>query len=345
MIRNVEFRRLFFDYLAGCGMKSSSFNPGLKIFYRYLNGRDIRGVREKDIINYIKYMHIEKNQYGKPFEKSSIESYLSALKSFFEYLYKYEYILTNVMENMPIKQPGKKKQKKMFSQKEINTFLNSISIDEVDTLRDRSLFELMYSSALRVNETLNLQLKDINFTDRTLIVCLGKGRKDRYVPFSNTALKFLLKYVNEGRKVYLKKQNNAHEDYLFLTDYGKLSYKVLKKRFLKYLGICNLENKDLTFHSIRHSTATHLLEAGASVRYVQELLGHENIATTQIYTIPIFESVKKMYKMYHPRENEFYDEVDEEYLFQVRLLKKKLLIGKEEIRRWGRKNKEKILQN
>ena len=83
----------------------------------------------------------------------------------------------------------------MFSSDEINTFLNSISIDEVDRLRDRSLFELMYSSALRVNEALNLQLKDINLGERTLIVRLGKGRKDRYVPFSSTALKFLLKYV------------------------------------------------------------------------------------------------------------------------------------------------------
>ena len=105
--------------------------------------------------------------------------------------------------------------------------------------------------------------------------------------------------------------------------------KVLKKRFLKYLKACKLEAKDLTFHSIRHSCATHLLEAGASVRYVQELLGHENIATTQIYTIPIFESVKKMYKMYHPRENEFYDEIDGEYLSYVRELKEKLLIEKE----------------
>jgi site-specific recombinase XerD len=341
MSKNTEFKRLFFEYLSGCKIKSTGrFKAGLKVFYSYLNGRDIRAVREKDIINFIKYMHREKTQYGKSFKKTTIEGYLSALKGYFDYLYKHELVLTNVMENMSIKQEGKKKPKKMFSVDEINSFLNSVSTGEADTLRDRSLFELMYSSALRVNEALNLQLKDINFTDRTLIVRLGKGRKDRYVPFSNTALKFLLKYVNEGRKKYLKRKNKETEDYLFLTDYGKLSYKVLKKRFLKYLKSCSLDGKDLTFHSVRHSTATHLLEAGASIRYVQELLGHENIATTQIYTVPLFDSVKKMYKMYHPKENEFYDEVTPEYLEKVRELKEKLLIEKEEIRRWGRKNKK-----
>ena len=341
MTRNVEFKRMFIDYLTGCQIKSiGRFKAGLKMFYRYLNGRDLRSVREKDIVGYMKYLHREKTQFGTPFKKKSIEGYLSNLKSFFDYLYKHELVLTNVMENMSIKQSGIKKQKTMFSQEEINTFLNSISIDDVGGLRDRALFELMYSSALRISETLKLQLKDINLTHRTLIVRLGKGRKDRYVPFSNTALQFLLKYIKDGRSNYLTAKNKGNEDCLFLNHSGILTYRVLKTRFLNYLKDCGLDDKGLSFHSVRHSTATHLLEAGASIRYVQELLGHESLATTQIYTVPMFDSVKKVYKMFHPRENEYYEEVTADYLTQVMELKEKLLTEKEELKRWGRKRKK-----
>ena len=245
---------------------------------------------------------------------------------------------------MKIKQQGDKKLKKIFTIDEINTLLDSINISDENEQRDRALLELMYSSGLRVNELFNMELENVNFESRTILVKQGKGNKDRYVPFNETALKFIVKYVNDGRKKLVKKiKDNEAKKYLFLTINGKINHKYMSKRFKKYLENCGLKDKGFTLYSIRHTTATHLLEAGAGIRYVQDLLGHECINTTQIYARPSIENVKKIYKTFHPRENEYYEEVTQEYLEHIRELREKLLIEKKEFARWGR-NRKKSLQ-
>jgi len=336
MSSNIEYKKRYFEYLKGCGLSVGTIvrmKWSLKLFYEYLNGKDVREVKEKDIILFIKYLRNIRTQYKRELAEASIELSVGAVKSFYIFLYNNEYSLSNPCEALKIKVRGVKKEVRMFSKEEIGIFLDGISIEEKDKERDRAYFELMYSSGLRVREGLNLELEDINFLERILIVKNGKGKKDRYVPFSETALKFLLKYVNEGRKECLEKiKDSENKKWLFIYENGRLSYGMILKRFRRYLKECKLNDKGLKIHSIRHSTATHLLEGGASIRYVQELLGHESIDTTQIYARPTVENVRKIYKCYHPRENEYYEEVSEEYLENLRKLKEKIL--------WCKKEKE-----
>ena len=334
---NVEYKKIFLEYLKGCGLSIGTIvrmKWSLKLFYNYLNGKDVKEIREKEIILFVKYLRNIKTMYKRELSESSIELSYGAVKSFYIFLYNNEYILNNPCENLKIKLKGIKKEIRMFNNEEIGIFLDNIGIEDKSNERDRAYFELMYSSGLRAREGLNLELEDINFDERILMVKSGKGKKDRYVPFSETALKFMLKYVNDGRNEYLKEiRGNEDKKWLFLYEKGKVSYWMVLKRFRKYLTECKLNKKGYRIHSIRHSTATHLLEAGASIRYVQELLGHENIETTQIYTRPCIDNVRKIYKSYHPRENEYFDEISEEYLENLKKLKKKILICRKEKKR------------
>ena len=216
-------------------------------------------------------------------------------------------------------------------------FLDSVNIFNPAGQMDRNIFELMYSSGLRVSEIVNLNIGDVDLKERILAVRKGKGEKDRFVPFSEVADRFLKKYLSEARKNFLKKLNQEYEKIVFLNENGKLKTKYVRDRFNKYLEKLKMKKKGLTLHSIRHTTATHLLEAGADVRYVAELLGHEDIETTVKYTHLKIESLKRIYKSTHPRENKYYDEVDSEYLENINLLREKLIENKKHYRRYRAK--------
>lgn len=215
----------------------------------------------------------------------------------------------------------------IFTQDEINNFLNSVSTETIIGERDRAFFELMYSSGLRVTEELNLNLTDIDLSQRLIFIQQGKGDKDRIVPFSEVALTFLKNYIDNGRKAFIgfvKGTNKEEQKALFLTSRGKLNVMTIRLYFRRQLEKLGIKRERLTIHSIRHSTATHLLEAGASIRYVQELLGHEDIETTARYTHLMMENLKKAYKSAHPRENKYYEEVTGEYLENLKKLKEEL---------------------
>jgi site-specific recombinase XerD len=145
---------------------------------------------------------------------------------------------------------------------------------------------------------------DIELSSRMLIVRDAKWSKDRMVPINEVAAAFLSMYL--GSEV-------RPEQPAFVGQRGRISRYCVKCRFHHHLSNAGLEGKGLTPHSIRHATATHMLAHGADLRYVQELLGHESIETTVIYTNELFENLKRIYKTYHPRENALYREVDEEY--------------------------------
>jgi site-specific recombinase XerD len=200
--------------------------------------------------------------------------------------------------------------------------LDSLDINRRFGHRNRALFELLYSSGLRIGEALRLNLEDIELKERVLTVRGGKGGKDRVVPFSEAAAAFLRLYI-EGERKYFTKFVKREENPLYLTAKGRMSRdsaELYFQRALKQLGL--LEPKR-TLHSIRHSTATHLLESGADINQVAELLGHESLETTVSYTHLGMESIRRAYKTAHPRENNLYEEITDEYLAAVEELKKK----------------------
>jgi site-specific recombinase XerD len=311
----------------------------LKRFSLWLAGRDIRDLTSVSLVDYTGFLRRLTTGRNSPLSLSSIEVELSVLKGFFEYLYKNEYLLTNPMDGVPLSLTKNKTERKIFSEEDISVFLDSIPVDSAAGQRDRAMFELMYSSGFRVGEIARLTIGCLNTEERICFIKQSKGKKDRYVPFSNAALAFIVKYLGAGRKKHEKRVRKSEmKEYVFLGKNGRMSWKTIWTRFLFYCKECGLEKEGYTPHSIRHATGTHLLAHGASIRYVQELLGHSSLKTTQIYTRPCVDNVKKMYKTYHPRENDFYVELDGEYIREVAKLKEELLQAKEFER--NRRNKK-----
>jgi integrase/recombinase XerD len=183
----------------------------------------------------------------------------------------------------------------VLSQEEVESFLGSIETDSPNGLRDRALFELIYSCGLRISEAGGLTLSRLYLKER-LILVYGKGKKERYVPYGQAADFWLSRYLNEARPALLGQQRS---DAVFLNRFGKaISRKGIWKRFTE---IKDRSGLDAHVHTLRHSFATHLLEGGADLRSVQELLGHADIATTQIYTHVDTRDMRRAYDKYRPR--------------------------------------------
>lgn len=255
---------------------------------------------------------------------STVYAQACEVRNFFAYLKAHDYLLTNPLEDLDTKAyQGPDNLRGIFARHEIDAFLDALL--PADNLTLRAFFELLYSSALRLSEGLNLTMADLDLRERTLLVRNGKGGKDRYVPFSQAALLFLQKYLDEERPALVKTVVPIDREIVFLGKKGRLSRMVIWKAFAATLETAGLEKQNRSVHSIRHSCATHLLEAGADVRTVSELLGHTSIETTARYTHVQAEHLKRMFKSYHPRENGLYREVDDEYRLAAGDLKAGLL--------------------
>jgi integrase/recombinase XerD len=317
------------EYQKGYGLSSKTVERDkylLNKFFRWTGDKDIREVDRQLIYQYQKHLKTEKSRFtGKPLAACSIDGTMGVIKRFFDYLFLHEKILVNPLEGLQLKNKGKKKLRKIFTEEDMGIFLDSIEMNSVSEQRDRAIFELMYSSGLRVGDIRNLEVEHLNIEERVLMV-KGKGGKEAYIPFSEAAQQFVLNYLSKGREWMIKKgYKGTAKQYVFIGKKEKMDYQGLLKRFHEYLKNCGLDKKGYTIHSIRHATATHLLAHGASIRYVQELLRHEDLKTTQLYTRPTEENVKAVYMTYHPRCNEYQRNVDKEYLEQVKELKERLL--------------------
>lgn len=176
---------------------------------------------------------------------------------------------------------------------------------------------LMYSTGLRAGEALNLKVSDISFDDSLALIREGKFGKDRIVPVSQRAIGLLKEFIGK----------TSRNRYVFLSTLraNRLTVSAVNRRLSKYLKMISLNKKGVTSHSIRHSTATHLLNRGADLRYVQSLLGHESIETTVVYTHVLGDKIKREYRSHHPRENTYFEEVDESYLRDILELEESLI--------------------
>lgn len=355
------FLLLFENYLQGLAYAKTSIaniRHQLKHFAAFASGKgidDITGIRQSHITAFVAYIRRKVTCRGREFSTDTVSLMISSLRHFFKFLYRNEYILKNPMDEFTTDIKANRNRKEIFTLDEMMTFLDSISIGERNGLRDRAIFELMYSSGLRISEVVKLDLADVDLNERVLLVREGKGGKDRYVPFSEVSAAFIMKYIESERKKHLRfckgakqdvsvptphrmcKKASADEAALFIGQGGRMKTQVIRLYFRKFLEASGITRKNLTPHSIRHSCATHLLEAGADVRYVQELLGHEYIQTTVKYTHLMIESLKRVYKTYHPRENRYFEEIDEEYLKSLDELKKEVLKRRETNRKYSTK--------
>ncbi|MCP4101675.1 MAG: tyrosine-type recombinase/integrase, partial [Lentisphaerae bacterium] len=312
-MRKTEALKIFNRELKAMGYKTNTivtriyYLDYLWMFLNDIHENDLRDVKRETLISFITFIkNHESVRTGKPLSDRTIVMGISAVKLLFNILCQSGKLLSNPARDISLKIKNNPDDKQIFTESEIIRFLESIDTGQRLGMRDRTMFELLYSSGFRASEVCNLKMSDIDFSERIIRVRQGKFSKDRYVPVSEVAAMFLESYTirRGGGEVPVFLSSNG----------GHLSPGSINKRLCKYFKGTEFEGKGFSTHSFRHSCATHLLERGADLRYVQELLGHESIETTVIYTHQMMESLKKVYKSYHPRENGYYKEVDEKYL-------------------------------
>lgn len=268
----------------------NSYKLDILKFYNFFNDK-ITNLTENDISKYIKYLNENKH------EATSVNRNITSLKQFFKFLVKENIYKSNIIKNFhslktPMRLP------KFLTIEEVNKLLDFELKTDFD-YRNKAMLELMYSSGLRVSEILNLELNNVDMNN-CIVRTYTKGRKERIIPIGEIALKYLSIYINEHRNNLLIKKSKL-TNILFLNNHGKIitrsGFNKILKNIKKKQGI----DKYLSPHVLRHSFATHLIENGADIRTVQELLGHENIETTEIYTHISNNFIKTSYEEAHPR--------------------------------------------
>ena len=265
-----------------------SYDNDLKRLNKYFKNKDFLKLSVNDLVKFISSL--------KDLSPSSISHMISTLKTFYSYFIKIEKIKINPTDALKSPKLGLHLPK-YLSIDEIDKLLD-IDVNDPFQARNKAILELMYATGLRISEVISLEFKNIDF-EECIVRVIGKGSKERIVPINDYALNALNTYLEEYRPLMIKNEVN---NYLFLNNHGKQMtrqgvFKMIKAECLKK-GI----TKDISPHTIRHTFATHLLENGADLRIIQELLGHSDISTTQIYTHLTNDELKSDYKKYFPRD-------------------------------------------
>tara|TARA_B100000029_G_scaffold338693_1_gene330927 strand:- start:37 stop:978 length:942 start_codon:yes stop_codon:yes gene_type:complete len=281
----------------------NSYWLDLKAFIEYIT--EIKKINKLNQVNsqlinsYIATLgtYINYNNDVKTKNTSSINRAISSIRSFFKYL-----ISNNIINNDPTKfiilQKQDKKLPVVLTVEEIDTMLNSFNINKKNQIRDKAMLSILYSCGLRVSELITLSLTNL-FIEDDIIKIFGKGNKERMVPIGKIGKKDLLIYINDVRPIYARKSNS--KGILFLSNRGKQISRKTVWNIIKSSALSSGIDKNVSPHTFRHSFASHLLEGGAGLRVVQELLGHSNISTTQIYTHLDQTYLKEIHKEFHPR--------------------------------------------
>jgi integrase/recombinase XerC len=230
------------------------------------------------------------------FEKSSVSRKLSAIRSFYNYLVQINLLPVNPI--LAVSAPKLDKRLPAFlSSDEITRLLDMPGTTTPMGQRDKAILELLYASGLRVSEIAGLNLRNMNLETREILVW-GKGSKERMTLVGEPAAAAIDRYLREGRRQLI---GNSRSDALFVNRYGRrLSERYIQKMIHKYAVAAGIDKRVFP-HMMRHSFATHLLDGGADLRVVQELLGHANLSTTQIYTHVTQSRARKVYLAAHPR--------------------------------------------
>jgi len=266
-----------------------SYMNELSKFYGYIgkNKLEINNIQKNDILNYISYL--KKSDLS----HKSVNHNISVLRTFYKFV-SISNDINNPLEYIEVPKLNKTLPK-VLSYEELKKLLD-VDLTDKYSYRNKAMLEVMYATGLRVSELVNLKINDIDF-DSCLVKTLGKGSKERIIPIGDYAIYFVLKYLKEYRPLLLKKE---YTDYLFLNNRGtKISrqsfYKIVEDLAVKK----NIKTK-ISPHTLRHSFATHLLDRGADIVSIKELLGHSSLATTQIYTHISNQKLQDEYNKFHP---------------------------------------------
>jgi integrase/recombinase XerD len=270
-----------------------AYSHDLNRFANIVQGRGIETVADitpNEIISYLE--QVKKDGLN----ARSVNRGLAAVRGFFKFLLREKKIDANPVMTIGLAKVWARLPDTL-SKEEMNLLLSQPGMKNPAAMRDTAMMELMYATGIRVSEIITLTMNSINWQVGYLVV-MGKGGKERIVPIGRSAYNYLLEYVNQGRPEFMKGQRT---NILFLNRSGdgltRQGFWKIVRRYVLRAGL----NKKVHPHTFRHSFASHLLEGGADLRSVQIMLGHADIATTQIYTHITRERLKSIHKRYHPR--------------------------------------------
>lgn len=294
--------RQYLEWLAVRGFSPGTVQDrrlGLIRFIRWGEERvllDAREITKPILERYQRHLFYYRRQDGRPLAPQAQARLLIPLKAFFKWLAKDNHILSNPASELELPKTPKRLPRVILTVQEVEAILAEADPRHVKGLRDRAMLETLYSTGIRRAELCRLALYDLDFNRRALLVREGKGGKDRMIPIGNRACAWVEKYLIESRPQLLV----ADHDHLFVTDYGApVTHKFLGNKVKFYMRLAGVD-KPGGAHLFRHAMATHMLENGADIRFIQAMLGHARLDTTEIYTHVSIEKLKQIHDATHP---------------------------------------------
>ena len=251
---------------------------------------DAQDIDEDCLIGYLELLNKEK------YNSTSVARKISSVRSFIKFLCAEKEVDKSPLDVIATARNPKRLPKALDVQ-EVEGLLNAPDVRDEFGLRDRAMLETLYATGLRVSELINLRTEDVNL-NMGFLRCVGKGDKERIVPLGEVAIQYITYYIDHARGILSKGERS---EFLFLTKQGSPMSRVMFWKIIRKYALQAGIDKPITPHMLRHSFATHLLERGADLRSVQEMLGHVSIATTQIYTHVTRDHLREVYKESHPR--------------------------------------------
>ncbi|MBP2240749.1 integrase/recombinase XerD [Cytobacillus eiseniae] len=272
-----------------------SYERDLKSYVKYLDTveaiNNLNDVQRVQIVHFLKML----KEQGK--SSKTLARHIASIRAFHQFLLREKTVEQDPTVHLESPQQ-ERTLPKVLNMQEVEILLDSPKAGDHYGLRDKAMLELLYATGIRVSELIGLKLGDVHLT-MGFVRCIGKGNKERIIPIGKTAAQVLDRYLQEGRSHFVSKK--YRDDALFLNHHGRGLTRQGFWKILKRLAMEAGIEKDLTPHTLRHSFATHLLENGADLRAVQEMLGHADISTTQIYTHVTKTRLKDVYSQFHPR--------------------------------------------
>ena len=295
----MDYLSLFMEYLqVELGLAENtrlSYERDLRIFCKALKIPEDKLVQVQriQIINYITGLKLQ----GRT--AATIARKLAAIKAFYRFMITENYLQSDPAEAVEAGTKGVHLPK-VLTEPEIQALLEAPDISTAEGLRDRTMLEMLYATGMRVSELVTVKAASVNL-DMRYVIAFGKGSKERIVPLGSVAITYLRKYLAEGRNHFLK-ENEKDPETLFLGLVGQGLTRQRVWEIIKQYGRQAGITKMISPHVLRHSFATHLLDNGADLRSVQEMLGHADISTTQIYTHLTNKRLRSVYEKAHPRK-------------------------------------------
>jgi len=275
-------------------------DSAIRQFIQWCDERDLndpRAITKPMLERYQRHLYYYRKADGNALAFSTQNVFMSAIKSWFKWLTQENYTPSNPASEVMVMKRPQKLPAVVLSVEEVETILYSVDSDTLEGVRDRAILEVLYSTGIRRKELCHLQVYDLDSTHRSLFVREGKGSKDRSIPIGQRAIDWVSRYQDKVRPQLLI---DGNEQTLFLTSYGEAytssALGHLVRRLLDQAGL----NKPGGCHLFRHAMATHMLDNGAELRYIQAILGHSNINTTTVYTHLAIETLKQVHAATHP---------------------------------------------